>query len=1178
MATPPRFYGPDGVLRQEYTFSTTRSTRIFTGEMDPDTVDMQVSIRGAGFTSDPDLVAFEGSSFIIPNPNAFTDGLQLFPGSNRIEVKSILTNGDATSVGVIIANLSLEGDLGVITSSPTDIQAERLNRTVNLSIRGLSDENVTGYNFYAATETGGGVFGYSLLNVTPIVSSETEEEVDELGDLEVDAEIVTNSDGTAAADPLFYVVAGSQQDNFAAVLQDDFNEAIEVPEDVTQVRTSLVLQSVIRVEFFSFVHDRRASYEDPLNPAIPNAQFNTVLESDPLYYVVTAVYLVDGVEVESEFSQEIAASPLIITPNVGTFPTVSQQQIIRDTTLSIHRTQPQVDVKPGSVVRDTFTDPFKTEASRFRFVVDFLHNAMSFSTLLPIDDPTLTGQSIPVAQSAYKIAIKQAFFIVSEEAVQQLIDDCFDKLASNYGVTRRGGRRSRGEVTFYVKNTPTETTLLPIGTIVGGGAANFRTTSSARIDVNGAGTIFNAVTGRYSVRAFIQAEEPGTAGNLAVGQINTVVQGPGGVFVTNEARTFGGTNEESNRDLSIRAQGTLSGVDSGTRQGLVQRSRDVPSLRQVSVIAADDPLMFRDYDETIDKHLGGMVDIWIRGENVTATVTDAFAFEFEMAEGIQFEVVGDPQDLVFRAIDPTLSEDSPIIEMLDYEDIGLGLKNITKGTFFDLTNATILVPDKVQLDSSLNDPATIAVTDVFQGDYRYRTSSKYVLPRQPVLEVLSLTGSVSGTIDPTIVFLYHPQSPLILGRSIEAGDYVQVIQPVDEAAALGSIPSGDPVVVTDELHVLLDGVEYLNNLGINPLTVAVYNLDRSVEYIGPYNPAVTTGTTPDYLITEGDATTPLAISINPAASALTAGVSVLVDYWHDENFSVEYRVDTLVAVAQDHIENVKHVDADILYKSAIEVEVDIAGTIVLRVGASSSDVDARLRTDLENFFDALVLGEPVRQSDIIKVLEDDVDVSYVVVPLTTLVKADGAPIIREPLPTTREGVTFIQIDNWSTNLVTTWLLTTPLETATADAGGPVTEFRGVFSDVHQFTHMETAPNFNGDPIRNATNNAFIIGNGGLEIPGYNDDATLKLQEPFATDEQIAARQIELSANRVLITLAPDDTPVDHSITVTYVAEGDSGVKNIEVNPVEYLVLNDFDGTYDEDHDFTTRQTNRAQGR
>jgi uncharacterized phage protein gp47/JayE len=1169
MPTLPKFEGPDAVLREDYTFSTTIDSRHFSGEMDADTVDMQVSVRGAAFTSDPDLIAFEGTTFVVPNPSAFPDGIQLLAGDNDIQVKAVFSNGTVSKPSRITARLVQDSDLGVSLDEPTGVFLERFNEAIKVTVDGLDASEVIGYNFYASTQPGGGAEGYSRINPSLVISGEQIEDLTTLAELTVDANVATLNDGSPAADPLFMVYKATQEDQDDTVLQTDFDQALEIPDNTTRVRSTISVEAVRSLSRYSFVHDRLASFNSPTNPAIPNAAFNAIPKSDPVYYVVTAVYFTEGTEYETAFSPELSGSPLELVPNVGTFPAVSRQNIVRDTVLSIFRAQPQIDVKPGSVLRDTFIDPFSTEAERQRFIIDFLHRAGSFATLLPIDDPSLSGVSIPVEQSDYKIALKQAFFLESTSSVQQLIDNTFEKLASNYGKTRRSGRRARGSVTIYTRSRPTTSLSFGIGTRVVLGGVGYRLTSSVSITSSGAGSFFNPITGRYSATAFVQAEDVGLGSNLAPGQNGTVSGAPVGVEVTNDSAISGGLTEESNRDLAARGMNALSSVDSGTLRGYVKNAVDVPGVEQVNVVDAGHPLMQRDRNES-GRHVGGKVDIWLRGENLS-TVTDSFAFSFESKTGVQFEPVGDPKDLRLRAVDPSLSEDNPIIEMLDYPEFDIELVNETKGATFDLTNTTVVAYNVIQLDTALNDPAILGLLDVVKGSYRYRTSNKHTFARQPVRSVGDMTGEVSGELDEDIFDLYQASDPLELGRSTEAGDYVQVTEPLTDAG--DTIPSGTPIEVTGEQHVILDGVEYVNRLGANPYSVVVTDETGATTYVGPF-----ASLTPEYTIITGDSATPLGIQVT-SGSPISEGQTLLISYKYDENFTVLYTTNALVSLTESAINPDRHITADVVAKEAVNVPVDLTVTVVLENAnqrrVSVDTVDGAIRTALDRYFGALVLGEPVRQADVLGVIENVSGVAYPVVPLTKMSKGDGALVVREFITTTQSSDVFA-VDTWNatSGAVNVWLLKNPLEASTIDSGGEETKFRGVFADEDLLENKVIAPNINGVPMLNGSGSAFIIGAQGLEIPGFSDDATLQAAYPFASGAEIIEKRREITANRILVSLTKDDTPLDHQYTVTYQVQGDAGVKNIEPGPTEYLEIGEIDLTFDEDTDFLAR----VQGR
>ncbi len=1152
MAMTPTFLGPDGKYREHYIFTTDVLYRFFAGQMDSDTADMQVSIRGGGFSANPDYIQFEGTSFIIPNPSAYPEGLQLFPGANRIEVKSVLTNGEATAVGLVEANLSVDRDIRAVSLAPAGVYIERLDRTIKLVVTGLSDPDVVGYNFYASISPGGGVSGYKKISLQPVISYTTEESTTDLGTLGVDADVVLNNDGSPAASPLYLRTMGMQINQAGEELQGDFDEALVIPDAVTRFRVNTSVSAVSVTKKFTFIHDRAAQPTDPVHPAVPYNEFQAIPSEDPLYYTVTAIYYINGVEYESAMSPEVSGTPLVVTPQVADLPAVTRQQIVRDTVLSIFRSHPEVDVKPGTYLRDTFIDPFSTEAERIRFIVGFLQAGQSFTTLLAIDDPNSTGASISVQQSATKLALLQAFYLQDTQSVQNLIDNAFDHLAARRGLQRRSGQRARGEVIFYVTRRPTSTRYIPIGTIVASGGIQFRTVSAARISPSGVGTTYNPATGRWSTRAYVQAVTAGESGNLTRNQITTIQGGPTDVQVTNPDDTYGGRNTESNFDLAVRADGVLASVDSGTYRGYMQKATGVAGVRQANVVEAGHTLMMRDLDVTTGRHWGGKVDVWVRGESI-ANIMDTFAFSFETVIDGQFEPVGDIGNLRFRAVNPSLSAANPIMEILNIPDWNIEFRDVTAGISLNLQGAEIIPPDGLQLSALYNDPTLIRIRDEYRGSYRFRTSNKHVFVRQPVTEITSFTQIPSaGTqriVSPSAYNLFHPSDPMDLGRSTEAGDYLRVVDPLD-GTPVENIPTGVPIVVTGEGHVLLQGPEYLNNLGVSQYTIHIYNVERTIEYNGPFHPT----TDKDFTLINEDGEIPVAF-VPVTGGRLLEGMRVLVDYQHDENYLVSYTTNSVVQTVQNVLEESRHCTADVVVKETIPMGVDISGTVVVLKNQSTSMVDGNIRTALGRLFGALSLGQPLRQSDVIQAIESVQGVSYAVVPLTHMALQDGAIIVRETVVTSQSGTDWVRLTNsgWETSAINVYLVNTPLYSNTLNGGGAENEFRGVFFDDVPLTLYPSIPQYDGTPLKGTPYGACIIGNAGMSIPGHSGVNT---------------------ANRVLIALPSDISPSDGTLKVTYIAEGDDGVKNIEPGPTEYLVLGDLDFIYDEDKDFSSLVTGR----
>jgi len=1132
--------GPDSVYADAIVFSTTSTTRFFAGTINTDTADLEVSVRGGAFSSDPSLVSFSASGWIVPNPTSYPNGLELFAGENTIEVRSVPLVGPPSAP--VSATVILLAEAVTTVEAPTAVTVERLDGTVNLSVEGLDDDTVTGYNFYASPTAGGGVTGYSRLNAAPVSTAVLVENVLPLYSL-------TSKNLTQSADPLYVRALLTQEDSNQVTLETDVDAAIEISETVSEIQIDVSISSVEQVSYYEFSHDRRATLSS-VPSTIPSGAFAVLASTEPLYYVATAIYFdtTTQTEYESSFSSEVVANPINVRVTTASLPSVSRQQIVQNVVASIYRQDKDIAVQPGAVMRDTFIDPFASEAERIRFLLDFMYRASSFDTLLAIDDPNRTGISIAPSASAYKISLAKALYLSNVALVQTVIDGAFDKLAANFGKTRGAGGRAIGELRFYTSTRPTSTLQIQLGTLLPGGGTTFRTSRAAEISINRLASFFNPSTGQYSITVPAVAVTPGVAGNVGPRQITSGA--PFGLSVTNDAVFFGGTPSQTNAQLAAEARGALSAVDSGTTQGYYQTAAGVPGIVQAQVVEAGNPLMQRDYDPATGTHIGGKVDVWEQGVRLS-TVTDTFAFTYARKRDVQFVVIGSPESYRFQALDPDLSPTNPIAEMLDYSSIGLGLRNATTGIEFNLTDVTILNYNTIELSLAVAQPWVVpTLTDVILGDYRYRTSEAFVLTRQPVEAISSVVGESSGTLDTSVYSLVHPNSPLGLGRSTKAGDYLAITGSADPSLA---IPTGDILTVTDEEHVIVGAyVEYVLRLGADSLTVVVTNEDGSTTYASPF-----TSTTPDYTIIEGDQTNALGIK-RTSDSTIADGETILVSYRYNENFVVTYSVNLVTSALQAQLDAKKHGTADVLGKSAIAVPVDITATILLKKGFQQSVVDEAIRTNLGVLIYRLRMGTPLRRSDVIRALDATAGVSYVVLPLTKMVRAYGSIVAKDDLNSSQIGDSF-RIPLWSNTTVSTWLLTGELTAATTTGGGPSGAFRGVFEDDLETDLQTSLP----ERLGQAAGRSYIIGNDGLSIPGYSDDATL-ISQGYVTPAEVVARRVLITQNRVILSLVVGDAPSNHEYWATYIVGHMDGESDIQPSNAEFLTVGIVEFTFDED--------------
>jgi uncharacterized phage protein gp47/JayE len=1149
----PQVLGPDNVLRTEVIFSTTVESRFILGTLPDDAADAQVSINGSGFSSDPSQIDWGDGQWTVPNPSSEPNGLLLLPGENIIRVRAILPAGTVTPEAIATARLVSESNVGVIAEVPTNIGVDQQGAGVVVRSETLEDNGFQGMNFYASISAGGGVSGYTRINIETVSEGDPVQEVDEFSEFSVDARILVDAEGDPVADPLFFRMTGQQEDEAETVLQVDFNEVFEVPETARDIRITSVLQTIRNVLLYKFDHVR-TNGPNSTPATVRVGAFSSLPAETPLYYTVTAVYFDEtrNLEYESSFSEEVVGHPTSVSTALTSIPTVRRQTIVQQFITTIFRSNPQIKVETGSALRDTVIDPFSSESERIRFVFDFFQRGRTPDLLLQIDDPNLTGVSIPVSQSAYKQALQVALYLSSAVDVQNIIDSAFEAFASNYGKRRRAGIAAAGGVTFFTSRRPGQTLLIPLGTVVSGGGVQFATIRAASIPFERLASFFDPVSGRYQLSVSVRAVTVGSSGNIGTGQVSTVISAlAGSLSVVNTAPMVGGKDLESNLALTIRVKNALASVDSGTARGYLQTAADVAGVIKANVVSAGDELMQRDLDEN-GIHRGGKVDIWVQGSNV-ATVTDTFAFTFDIAQDIQFELIGLPSELQFRALDPELSLENPIVEMLDDPTVGFEFRNASTGFVFDLTDVVITSFDAIQLSTAIPQPG-VDLTDIVLGSYRRRTGTEFVLPRQPVDTISQVTGTASGEIPSESFLLVHPDAPLGNGRSSLAKDFLRIIPFTDESG--DQVPSGDTIPVTDEEHVLIgQNPEFLDSLGANFLTLVVTDSTGTITYKGPNDPSGD----PDYTVNLGSATVPISI-VRTETGDILSGATVLVDYEHDENFTVTYTTNLIVSLTQNDVDEKKHATADVLAKEAVPIPLDVESTVVLIRGRERSTVDTALRTNLANFFNNLRLGDPVRQSDVIDVIEQTEGVSFVVVPLNKLVPQENSTLVREEI-STDTSTESVFLSSLSTSRASVYILTNSLKYATIDGGGPEGFFTAVFQDDSATTLLEATASLVGLGL--GSSRSYIIGNDGRSIDGYSDDTTLMTQG-FVTPTSIEDRRKELTANHILVSVPVGEAPTLFTYSATYTVGVDSGAKNVDPGNAQYVASGDFLFTLDED--------------
>lgn len=1079
---------PDGVSSSVSTSYSTDKEEVFIHGLVEGYDQITVSFLDEVFTSvgqEADITINDGS-WVFPNTS---EGIDLNQGSNSflITANDSLTN-NTTSLTLIVIS-SIDSNTAKPTP-PLNIKAERADDNVVLSWV-HTDSEVSSYNVYASSVSGGGN-GYQQINkipIDPISYGLRSEKTTSVADFSSDVEAIEE-------DPNILTIKTLQN-----TTENDIGTQ-EIAESISRLRVTTNVSAIELETKVSFKHNRTSPDSAT---TIDIGEFTSLNANIPLYYVITAVKVVDNQSVESTFSVEVGSAPINLQLVNTTLPNVTDAQLTESMISAIYDADPTASVHAGSAVRDLFIDPVVSEISRIRVLLDFCYKATNFVSLNDIDDPTGLGESIYVSNSSYKQLLKEAYFLDTDTQVQNLIDICFDRLASNLGIVRRSGQVARGEATFYSRSLPTFDLVVPIGQIISGVGVRFRTLQSGTITVADAPSFYNPITRRYEITLPIQADTAGLSGNLTSGQITTGA--PLGLNVINNASTFGGSSRETNQELMTRAMTYISSVDVGTKAGYERVARESAGVVGYEVIDADSPYMLRDND------LGGKVDIWVRGE-LLSRVTDVYAPSYQSRKGSRFIPIQSEGAYKFQASDA--SPENPLFKMIDRPGT-FGLKNQTNGEFFDLTDAIISEEKILILDANIPQP-TYRMTDIILGDYRTDVTNKITLDRQPVQSVISVRKT-DGT-DLSYTF-YKTEDPLVQGQSSKAQDYIIIDN--DGLEKIISITAEQQIL--NELYT-----ETLSNRGIDTTTIVVKDSNGNI-FASPL-----TSATPDYVIEVNEDLTTIK---RTTSSTITSGQTVLVDYEYLENITVTYQTNLVVSNLQIEIDAQKHMGADVLIKEVSPVRVNVKGLVYLEQGASATSVDSIIKAAIFNLITKTSLGGSLYPSDFIREMDSVQGVSYVSVPLTELSLSEGDQILREKVSPTIP----VEVTEFTNSSHKVWLMDVQLDHVPASSGG---------ANARVFLNRKEIETLSVGQREVDTN---WVGTKG---------SIVGLEKAFINNGGVLT-EIPNSARKLMLSLPLGKTPLDYNIEINYTCgDGTGVVGEIRLNTFSYFQVGDLSFTYEEE--------------
>jgi len=972
------------------------------------------------------------------------------------------TTGNLSTATTIVITL-IQSDTDITVSAPTGIRIRRYQDQIEVVCTQNPEPQTIGYNFWVSTDSGGTNGQYVKINKQLITDYSFYED---------DSKLISRSVDTSG-----------------------------------NIRVTTISEEIIRTYFYSGYLTEARFIELVQQDLLLDVPFE---ESTRFFFVVSAVIYdtVSGQVTESAYSPELEGTIISITTGIQDLPARTQSDIILTISQEMLTDNKGIDTKPGTVFRDE-VDPITEEMARYYIIQDFLSRSLSISALQDFDDSNGDGISDPVSDSIKKKSLQIALNLTNSNDVQTLIDEQFDKLASNVDTTRKAASYATGQVIFFTENPPIRDMTVNEGGIVssigdldaGIPSQTYKTLSTKIITYANREDFYNTDTQRYEVYVDVEAVIPGEASNTESYTIKNAISGIDSNFqVENPNPVSFGEDRESNNRLAGRIQLAMF-ADTGTEGGYAKTSIAVPGVHNVRVEKAGDPLMMRDYDNYRKEHIGGKVDIYIWGKR-TAQISDQIAFSFESIAGTQGTQAGEVFSVLsaaafqFQCRNTRVGPHTPIFEVTK-------VYNATRGQEYDIAGYQIVGEgNTIDLDESLVRNITIGLAsrDIIRVDYKFRSSDTFILQSQPVSEIVSVVGELSGELTTDNYELVKLEDPLEDGGSTSSNDGIRIMY-------ANNLPLTQFQTITDEEHVLVSDIdEPLDYKGVDVETIFVRNDTRTVTYVENV----------DYRVTTGSETTSTTLRLIDAGSIYN-GQKVLVSYGAIENFTVTYTTNGLLQDVQEEVDIMKHACADVVVKAAVENNVDFVFTVIPKANVTNLNLlTSKIRTAIANYMAQMEIGVALTQSEVVNIIQDVNDVDYVIVPFAKMVKADESFITRDDIGKT-------QFEVYNEGLVTSYITSSEVLTySTIANGGPDNLFRGVFED---------------------------------------KEALILQEDPLDVSEGYGRAYIQ-EDGKIIVSTKDGELPDTKSYSVSYYVYGETGARDIEVASVEYLSIGSMTIVYD----------------
>lgn len=292
----------------------------------------------------------------------------------------------------------------------------------------------------------------------------------------------------------------------------------------------------------------------------------------------------------------------------------SYSQIVKGMVDRLKLVQPGLDTKPGSVSRDLFIDLQADELQKLYNLISLVSDKQSFATAVGSD---------------------------------------LDKIARNFGFSRKRGSTSSGTVIFSVNYLDFDVEISE-GTIVSTrSGVSYRTIGNYSM-LSSQKNIYSANASRiskqlsvagsassFAIEIPVEAINAGQSGNIGSYQIVSQ-SAPFNFSVTNISAISGGSDIESDSEFRRRFLSSFSGSNVGTSLGYLNAVLSVAEVLDALVVEPGNSLMMRDGTEVLEGDLGsrrisksgsgGKVDIYVLGKKLQQ-VSESFIFFNKSSDG-----------------------------------------------------------------------------------------------------------------------------------------------------------------------------------------------------------------------------------------------------------------------------------------------------------------------------------------------------------------------------------------------------------------------------------------------------------------------------------------------------------------------------------------------------------------